>query len=211
MTRHGGCGAVGGGEKEGCCGRPVGPGGVWQAPQSVSPSTSDLRDDGRTEGDALTLSQACPYSTVAEFFEKSSEVRAYMSTADRPAPTRMTARLVVRAVVRATSLIEHQINLSEDTHMYCVMRTFASRAQLRPLLRVAASARRRRDEAKLEGPHIVLPAVLALVLLECVGEEGGCGDAVVAGSVRPARSEMQIVRLRPQRMMGRLVREDPCE
>jgi len=48
-------------------------------------------------------SHASPYNTVGEFFEKSSEVREYMRRAERPAPRRMTPRLVVRAVVRITA------------------------------------------------------------------------------------------------------------
>ena len=37
---------------------------------------SSLGEVELTAGEALTFSHACPYSTVAEFLEKSSEVKA---------------------------------------------------------------------------------------------------------------------------------------
>ena len=41
-------------------------------------------------------SQASLYRTVGEFFENNSDVRAYMSTAESPAPKIITARFEVR-------------------------------------------------------------------------------------------------------------------
>jgi len=49
-----------------------------------------------TRGDALMRSQASLYRTVGEFFENNSDVRAYMSTAESPAPKIITARFEVR-------------------------------------------------------------------------------------------------------------------
>lgn len=59
--------------------------------------------DERTRGDALMRSQASPYNTVAEFLEKSSDVKEYTRRTERPAPNKMTPRFVVRAVVRRTA------------------------------------------------------------------------------------------------------------
>jgi hypothetical protein len=53
-------------------------------------------------GDALMRSQASLKRTVGEFLENNSDVRAYMSTAEIPAPRRITARFEVRCVVRIT-------------------------------------------------------------------------------------------------------------
>jgi hypothetical protein len=55
-----------------------------------------------TCGDALIFSQASPYKTVGEFLANNSVAKAYTSTADNPAPIRITVKLVVRAVVRMT-------------------------------------------------------------------------------------------------------------
>jgi hypothetical protein len=55
-------------------------------------------------GEDLISSHAWPYSTVAEFFENSSEVRAYTNTAVNPAPNRMTNRFVNLAVDLTTDI-----------------------------------------------------------------------------------------------------------
>ena len=54
----------------------------------------------RTRGDVSISLQASLYRTVGEFFENSSEVRAYRRRAENPAPKRMTTRLPVLEAVR---------------------------------------------------------------------------------------------------------------
>lgn len=58
--------------------------------------------DQRTRGDALIVSHAFPYSTVGEFEENISEVRAYTRTADKEAPNIMMTKFEARTVERTT-------------------------------------------------------------------------------------------------------------
>jgi len=48
------------------------------------------------------LSQALPYNTVGEFFENSSEVKAYKSIAENPAPNNITVKFVDLAAALVT-------------------------------------------------------------------------------------------------------------
>jgi len=85
---------------EGYCERPGEYSGISR---SIRVSESYIRGtDERTRGDALMRLQASPYNTVAEFLEKSSDVKEYTRRTERPAPIKMTPRFVVRAVVRRT-------------------------------------------------------------------------------------------------------------
>ena len=54
----------------------------------------------RTRGDVSISLQASLYRTVGEFFENSSEVRAYRRRAEKPAPKRITTRFPVLEAVR---------------------------------------------------------------------------------------------------------------
>jgi hypothetical protein len=54
-----------------------------------------------TRGDVSISLQASLYRTVGEFFENSSEVRAYRRRAENPAPKRITTRLPVLEAVLA--------------------------------------------------------------------------------------------------------------
>ena len=54
----------------------------------------------RTRGDVSISLQASLYRTVGEFFENSSEVRAYRRRAENPAPKRITTRFPVLEAVR---------------------------------------------------------------------------------------------------------------
>ena len=49
-------------------------------------------------------SHACAWSTVGEFFENSSDVRAYNNIAENPAPNRITNKFDIRAVDLMTAL-----------------------------------------------------------------------------------------------------------
>jgi hypothetical protein len=53
-----------------------------------------------TRGDVSMSLQASLYRTVGEFFENSSEVRAYRRRAENPAPKRITTRFPVLEAVR---------------------------------------------------------------------------------------------------------------
>ena len=68
-------------------------------------------------GEDFISSQACPYSTVAEFFENNSEVRAYANTAVKPAPNRITNRLVILAV-DLTTFPASEPNVECDISVY---------------------------------------------------------------------------------------------
>lgn len=100
----------------------------------------------RTFGDDLINSQACPYNTVAEFFENNSDVKAYTSMAEKPAPNRMTNKFDIRAVVRTTGT---EVRFA-DIEMREVEHTFPSSAQLCPFLCVPSISRCRWNEAKLK-------------------------------------------------------------
>ena len=54
----------------------------------------------RTRGEVSISLQASLYRTVGEFFENSSEVRAYRRRAENPAPKRITTRFPVLEAVR---------------------------------------------------------------------------------------------------------------
>jgi hypothetical protein len=54
----------------------------------------------RTRGDVSMSLQASLYRTVGEFFENSSEVRAYRRRAENPAPMKITTRFPVLEAVR---------------------------------------------------------------------------------------------------------------
>ena len=54
----------------------------------------------RTRGDVSISLQASLYSTVGEFFENSSEVRAYRRRAENPAPKIITTRFPVLEALR---------------------------------------------------------------------------------------------------------------
>jgi hypothetical protein len=80
-----------------------------------------------TFGERLILSHAWPYSTVGELLENNSEVRAYVRTVKSPAPSSMTVRLVVRAVVRITVIdatsasFAYKRNIQHLFHLYLIL------------------------------------------------------------------------------------------
>jgi len=80
-----------------------------------------------TRGDVSISLQASLYRTVGEFFENSSEVRAYRRRAENPAPKRITTRFPVLEAVRTAYRQERtgvrvtvsiMAALVHDTHLF---------------------------------------------------------------------------------------------
>jgi hypothetical protein len=83
----------------------------------------------QTSEEDFIFSHASLCSTLAEFLENRSVVRAYMSATERPAPRRMTIKFEVRAVVRMT---DFELKKGRDSETRTFERTFTTSAQLRP-------------------------------------------------------------------------------
>jgi len=73
------------------------PGNLFTHHQHYSPQRKMLP---RTRGDVSISLQASLYRTVGEFFENSSEVRAYRRRAENPAPKIITTKFPVLEAVR---------------------------------------------------------------------------------------------------------------
>ena len=85
----------------------------------------------RTRGDVSISLQASLYRTVGEFFENSSEVRAYRRRAENPAPKRITTRFPVLEAVRTAyqreSTVERRVCATVSVMTAFVENTHLSR------------------------------------------------------------------------------------
>src|SRR5882762_5589405 len=94
----------------------------------------------RTFGEAFMRSHALPYSTVGEFGENSSDVRAYINIAENPAPSNITVKFVDRAAALVTTRGSSQRGKRRENE---VDNTFPTSAQLRPLFNLLSMPNRR--------------------------------------------------------------------
>ena len=130
-----------------------------------------------TRGDVSISLQASLYRTVGEFFENSSEVRAYRRRAENPAPKMITTRLPVLEAVRTACWQERKVRVTvsittthtHDTHLFrqCSVQTTSSYSLRSALMEIRLT--RTAPLYLLSGIHALHPASVRAGLTRCSG------------------------------------------
>lgn len=109
-----------------------------------------------------------------------------MRTADSPAPSNMTVKLVVRSAVRVTIQKVIQCGGRDNTLPSHELRTFPASGQLAPFcLRFLFSPQGRLYKAQLERANRVCSLCTSLFLIEHIGEQGGRSWVAACGKFAP--------------------------